>query len=62
MGDQDPFNVEDEGEEFDFCGQPCYAFNDALGADLDDSCCEHCKNYLTTQCPHIDFFLEEMEE
>ena len=61
MGDQDPFDLDEGEEEFALCGQECYQFNDALDVEMDDDCCEHCRFYLTTQCPHIDMFIQEMD-
>ncbi|MEM3396129.1 MAG: hypothetical protein QW620_00910 [Thermoplasmata archaeon] len=40
----------------------CYVFNDSLDAILDDGTCEHCRYFLTTRCPHVDEFLEEVED
>lgn len=40
----------------------CYVFNDSLDSILDDGDCEHCRYFLTTKCPHVDEFLEEVED
>ncbi|MGB9635664.1 MAG: hypothetical protein ACPL1Y_00215 [Thermoplasmata archaeon] len=40
----------------------CYVFNDAMDPLLDDGACEHCKYFLTMKCPHIDEFIEEVED
>jgi len=40
----------------------CYVFNDTLDEVLDDGACEHCKYFLTMKCPHIDDFIDEVEE
>ncbi|MEM3444562.1 MAG: hypothetical protein QXJ27_07305 [Thermoplasmata archaeon] len=40
----------------------CYVFNDALDPLLDDGACEHCRFFLTTRCPHVDEFIEEVED
>ncbi|MCX8173032.1 MAG: hypothetical protein N3F63_00265 [Thermoplasmata archaeon] len=40
----------------------CYLFNDSLDPMLDDGTCEHCRYFLTTRCPHVDEFLEEVED
>jgi len=50
---------EDE-EEFDVCGQECFEFNGQLERKMDDGCCEHCRKYYTTKCPHIDVFMDEL--
>ena len=42
-----------------FANRECYEFNELLGAELDDSSCEHCKFYLTLSCKHIDEFMDE---
>ena len=51
--------VEDEDR---FIGRPCYVFNKALRAGLDDTRCGHCAHYLTSRCPHIDEFLDDVED
>jgi hypothetical protein len=52
-----------EGEEEDkFIGRPCYVFNPSLRQSLDDTRCGHCRMYLTAQCPHIDEFLDDVED
>ncbi len=52
-----------EGDDEDkFIGRPCYAFNPALRTSLDDTRCGHCRMYLTAQCPHIDEFLDDVED
>lgn len=40
----------------------CYVFNDALDPLLDDGACEHCRHFLTMRCPHVDEFIEEVED
>jgi hypothetical protein len=40
----------------------CYVFNTNLVEELDDGLCEHCMKYLTTDCEHIDEFVEEIDE
>lgn len=56
-----PTAQEDE-EEFPKRGQPCYVFNPTLRRTLDDTACEHCRFYLTARCPHLDEFLEDVED
>ena len=50
-----------EGEER-FMHRPCYVFNHALRIALDDTGCSHCRHYLTSTCPHIDEFLDDVED
>ncbi len=50
---------EDEGRFFD---RPCYEFNRQLEPSSNDRYCEHCRHYLTSRCPHIDEFLEDVED
>lgn len=52
----------DSEEEGRFRDRPCYAFNRALPAVADDRYCMHCHHYLTARCPHIDEFLDDVEE
>ena len=37
-------------------------FNSKLRKELDDTACEHCRFYLTTGCPHLDEFLQDVAE
>ena len=53
--------AEDE-EEMPRQGRPCYVFNPILKRNLDDTACEHCRFYLTSRCPHLDEFMEDLEE
>jgi len=53
---------EGEGEEDRFVGRPCYVFNSSLRGPLDDTRCAHCRHYLTARCPHIDEFLDDVED
>ena len=58
-----PMRVETEAPEEDpFVGRSCYVFNHSLRTGLDDTRCSHCRHYLTASCPHIDEFLEDVEE
>jgi hypothetical protein len=52
----------EEEEETRFFDRPCYVFNRSLAAAFDDRHCGHCRHYLTARCPHIDEFLEDVEE
>ena len=45
-----------------FVNRPCYEFNGALATGLDDLHCQHCRHYLTARCPHIDEFLDDVED
>ena len=45
-----------------FMNRPCYEFNGALARGLDDTRCRHCRHYLTARCPHIDEFLDDVED
>ena len=45
-----------------FIGRPCYVFNPQLRSNLNDTRCAHCRFYLTSLCPHIDEFLDDVEE
>ena len=52
----------EETEEDRFIGRPCYVFNRSLRATLDDTRCGHCVHYLTARCPHIDEFLDDVDD
>lgn len=57
------YRTTSEGDEEDrFIGRPCYAFNHSLKSNLDDTRCSHCVHYLTARCPHIDEFLDDVED
>ncbi|MCI4330958.1 MAG: hypothetical protein L3K19_03830 [Thermoplasmata archaeon] len=51
-----------EEDEDRFIGRPCYVFNPSLRMSLNDTRCAHCRFYLTAQCPHIDEFLDDVED
>ncbi|MDG6221043.1 MAG: hypothetical protein QCI38_06295 [Candidatus Thermoplasmatota archaeon] len=53
---------EEEEEDEEPNGFPCYEFNSSLPENLDDDYCVHCKKYLTLQCEHLELFLDEVEE
>ena len=51
------------GEEEDrFVDRPCFEFNHLLLPSWNDRRCEHCRHYLTARCPHIDEFLDDVED
>jgi hypothetical protein len=55
----------EEGSEEDprrFFHRPCYVFNAAFPTASNDTHCSHCRHYLTSRCPHIDEFLEDVED
>jgi hypothetical protein len=54
--------VEEEETEMPRKGRPCYVFNPILRRSLDDTACEHCRFYLTPKCPHLDEFMEDLED
>ena len=56
------YHPNDEEEEDRFIGRPCYTFNRTLRPTLDDTRCGHCAHYLTARCPHIDEFLDDVED
>jgi hypothetical protein len=56
-----PSEEEPEDEER-FVNRPCYEFNPALRSEWNDKHCAHCRHYLTARCPHIDEFLEDVED
>lgn len=51
-----------EDEEDKFINRPCYVFNPALRSGLNDARCSHCRHYLTSACPHIEEFLDDVDE
>jgi hypothetical protein len=56
-----PVDPEDEAE-VPFVDRPCYEFNSRLRLTMNDRRCEHCAHYLTARCPHIEEFLDNVEE
>jgi hypothetical protein len=52
----------DEPEENRFFDRECYEFNRLLQPAWNDRYCEHCRHYLTSRCPHIDEFLDDVED
>jgi len=55
-------SLSDEDEEDRFIDRPCYEFNNDLTAMWNDRHCEHCRHYLTARCPHIEEFLDDVED
>ncbi len=53
---------EEEDDEERFTNRPCYEFNGQLLPSWNDRHCSHCRHYLTARCPHIDEFLEDVED
>ncbi len=51
-----------EEDESRFYGRECYVFNPALATASNDTHCTHCRFYLTSRCPHIDEFLDDVED
>jgi hypothetical protein len=56
-----PSEGTDEDEDR-FTNRPCYEFNRQLLPSWDDKHCSHCRHYLTARCPHIDEFLDDVED
>ena len=40
----------------------CFQRHPHLSPEFEDLRCEHCANYLTMQCPHIDLFIDDVED
>ncbi len=58
-----PMPYPDVGDdEESFVNRPCYEFDHRLGVSFNDKHCRHCRHYLTARCPHIDEFLEDVED
>ena len=53
---------ESEEDEDRFVNRPCYEFNRQLLPQWNDKHCSHCRHYLTARCPHIDEFLDDVED
>jgi hypothetical protein len=45
-----------------FFDRECYEFNRQLEPAWNDRYCQHCRHYLTARCPHIDEFLDDVED
>ena len=52
----------EESDETRFFNRECYEFNRQLEPAWNDRYCEHCRHYLTARCPHIDEFLDDVED
>ncbi len=52
----------EDPEEAKFYDRECYEFNRQLAPTSNDRYCEHCRHYLTSRCPHIDEFLDDVED
>ena len=57
-----PSHAAEEPEETRFFDRECYEFNRQLEPAWNDRYCEHCRHYLTARCPHIDEFLDDVED
>ena len=53
---------EEEGDGDRFTNRPCYEFNSQLLPSWNDKHCSHCRHYLTARCPHIDEFLDDVDD
>ena len=58
----EPEEGEDEDDEERFTNRPCYEFNRQLLPAWNDRHCSHCRHYLTARCPHIEEFLDDVED
>lgn len=56
-----PPSIPDD-EQDRFVDRECYEFNQLLLPGWNDRHCSHCRNYLTARCPHIDEFLDDVED
>ena len=52
----------EDPETAKFYDRECYEFNRQLPSASNDRYCEHCRHYLTARCPHIDEFLDDVED
>jgi hypothetical protein len=57
-----PTEEEEPDDAERFVNRPCYEFNPQLRASWNDRHCSHCRHYLTARCPHIDEFLDDVED
>jgi hypothetical protein len=58
-----PTEDEEAGDDSErFVNRPCYEFNPQLRGAWNDKHCSHCRHYLTARCPHIDEFLDDVED
>ena len=51
-----------EEDEDRFVNRPCFEFNGRLLPSWNDKHCSHCRYYLTASCPHIDEFLDDVDD
>ena len=57
-----PSQTEEDDDPDRFVNRPCYEFNHLLMTGWNDRHCEHCRHFLTAHCPHIDEFLDDVED
>jgi hypothetical protein len=57
-----PSTASPEDDEDRFVDRPCYEFNSRLLNEWNDRHCSHCRFYLTARCPHIDEFLDDVDD
>jgi hypothetical protein len=57
-----PSEPDEEEDEDRFTNRPCFEFNQQLLPTWNDRHCSHCRHYLTARCPHIDEFLDDVED
>jgi len=62
LGPRTAAHPQDESDEGRFFDRECYEFNRLLKPAWNDRYCEHCRHYLTARCPHIDEFLDDVED
>jgi len=62
LGPRSAARPPEEPEEGRFFDRECYEFNRQLEPAWNDRYCEHCRHYLTARCPHIDEFLDDVED
>ncbi len=52
----------EESDDTKFFDRECYEFNRQLEPARNDRYCAHCRHYLTAHCPHIDEFMDDVED
>ena len=62
LGSRGPAPPTEESDTSRFFDRECYEFNRQLESAWNDRFCEHCRYYLTARCPHIDEFLDDVED
>ncbi len=50
------------GDPDEFRNRACYEFNRRLPSRSDDRHCHHCRHYLTSRCPSLEEFLDEVDD